>query len=399
MQANSITLLITLLFFIFLYLKRESYVTNLALTFNFYAFLYFFVGISIAEFFGWGYTTLLFYLATIAVLGFNSGYLILRNRITERSPIQIDSSFITYTTLKLLVFIGILAEIYVILSVGTENFFFIDRYERFPILKAYQPVLYIATVINIAFPLLLIRWLVLGDEKSKRLFWFVVLHNTIMTIMTVSRSAILLNFISVAFILERQQILTKKKIIIGGLTILSGMFFIRGILYLLILKDGTQLYFNPGELINWVKNTEILLDNNVTHKDFPTNSYLLTLKALVIPSPKEDAPAEWFIKTFFEARAVAGFTRGFSGLIEGYLYLKALGVFIHFFIIGMLFGYVENSRRYIFLIISMFFAYAGFRLFRSEVYNFAKYVQWYYIIPLVLIYYSNKVFLLAYERK
>jgi len=155
------------------------------------------------------------------------------------------------------------------------------------------------------------------------------------------------------------------------------------------------MYANPGEIVNWIRNSEVLLDNHVTGKDLPENSYLLALKSLVVISPATDAPAEWFVKNFFRD-AVPGYTRGFSGLLEGYLYFKEVGVILHFFFIGVVFALLQNLKTLYSFVLTLFFCYATFRLFRSEAYNFVKYMQWYYVIPMAAIFIFDRMLRRAY---
>jgi hypothetical protein len=162
------------------------------------------------------------------------------------------------------------------------------------------------------------------------------------------------------------------------------MFFYKGFLYGVIL-DKDYEKFNPGEFINWIRNSEIMLSNGYDYTYLPNNSYLLALKSLFIISPDDDALSEWFISEFYSDRVVSGLTYGFSGLIEGYLYIGVLGVVIHFFGVGVLFGLLERLRGSFRLAISIFVMFIMFRVFRSEIYNFIKTFSWFYFYQAIAI--------------
>jgi hypothetical protein len=62
-----------------------------------------------------------------------------------------------------------------------------------------------------------------------------------------------------------------------------------------------------------------------------------------------------------------------------------LGVVIHFFGVGVLFGLLERLRGSFRLAISIFVMFIMFRVFRSEIYNFIKTFSWFYFYQAIAI--------------
>jgi hypothetical protein len=394
MTIQLLLLGLTIVFFSAYHLRRQKRFFNLAVFFNAYSFLYFFVGIQIydTEILKGGGSTeldLLTNLSTLAVICFNLFYL-LTSKSYRKNQTEPFGYIPKYQTLVLVTAFGLAVEIVVIGLVGPYNFFFITRLDRFPILKQYQHLLFITNIINIALPFALARYFTTKSQKDKRLALFILLHNLSLAVLLISRSALAYNFICLFFFLEAHKIITRKTIAITGIALAFAMFFYKGILYGLILGAEYELY-SPGEFINWIRNSITIISNNITAQNLPNNSYILATKSLFIPSPSEEALSEWFIKEYYSARAVAGLTYGFSGLIEGYIYLKHIGVAIHFAIIGVAFGIIERRKTITRQVITITILFIMFRIFRSEIYNFAKTFTWYYLYQILAILIFDKI--------
>ncbi|MCM3792152.1 hypothetical protein M3690_02485 [Priestia megaterium] len=377
------------IFFLFFSIKKEKYLFNLNTFFNAYALMYFSYGIFLMkpqlEVLPYGET--LIYMAIISIVSFNLIYYLSRKRII--TPLfSTHENHISNNTGIIILVIGILAELLLIVNVGPFEFFTLDRYERFPILKKYDYLMYFVNLINISLAIFLNNYLKNKDKQSKRLLLFCTLHSILYFIVMISRNDLLLTFIIFAYFLERYGKVRKVQLIVSGSILAFIMFFYKSFMYSVLLGQS-EVYFNYGELVNWIRNTIVIMNSGITADQLPNNSYILTLKSFFVISPKEDALSEWFVKTFYPESAVDGFTMGFSGLIEGYLYSGLAGVMIHYSMIGLIFGNLEKRQTVLFNLIRLFLLFTLYKLFRSEIYNFVKGSYWYYVLPIIGIYYFD----------
>jgi hypothetical protein len=376
--------------FVVYHINRGGRLFSVPVLFNGYAALYFVLGIYYYSdlVYGGGSSyelDLILSLCFFAIIFFNVGYVLVSNGYAKIPTAKGYVGWVPRTdTLILVVIVALMAEFFVILIVGPYNYFFIDRLSRFPIMKHYQSILYIANLMNIALPFIFARYFLTKSSLDKKLLFFVLAHNLFFAVLLISRSSLAYNFICIFFFLELHGHVKRSTLIISGLLMSILMFFYKGFLYGVIL-DKDYEKFNPGEFINWIRNSEIMLSNGYDYTYLPNNSYLLALKSLFIISPDDDALSEWFISEFYSDRVVSGLTYGFSGLIEGYLYIGVLGVVIHFFGVGVLFGLLERLRGSFRLAISIFVMFIMFRVFRSEIYNFIKTFSWFYFYQAIAI--------------
>ncbi len=219
--------------------------------------------------------------------------------------------------------------------------------------------------------------------------YFVIMHNLFFAIMLISRSALVYNFICIFFFLELHGYIKRRTLVLSGVGMALLMFFYKGLLYGLIL-DQEYESFNPGEFINWIRNSEIIMNHAFDSSFLPNNSYWLAVKSIFVISPEEQALSEWFIAEFYSDRVVSGLTYGFSGLIEGYLYLGTVGVFLHFFFFGFVFAVFERAGGALRLMLTVTSIYVMYRLFRSELYNFVKTYVWFYLYQFLIIYFFDQ---------
>lgn len=382
-------LIVTLIAF---HIHKTGRLFAIPVFFNAYAFLYFVVGCAYYyQDVHLGVMTyeveLIVYLCFFAVLAFNASYTFFSRGEGRRSGLE-GGYIPRFDTLLLVIFVALIAELFVIGAVGPYKYFFIDRLDRFPIMKNYQSILYVANLFNIALPFAIARYNSTNAVLDKRLLYFILAHNLIFAVVLISRSALVFNFICLFYFLEFRGVFRRGALMLGGALMVIIMFFYKGFLYGFIL-DKEYESFNPGEFINWVRNSEIMLSNGFDSSILPNNSYLLAIKSLVVISPDEDAISEWFIEEFYSDRVVSGLTYGFSGLLEGYLYLGVLGVILHFSVIGVLFGLIERIKGSLKYVISVCLMFIMFRLFRSEIYNFTKTFSWFYMYQVLFIFALN----------
>ena len=394
-MINSFQLTLIINFFLIstftlLIYQKQKTIFSLGVIFNSYAFLYFIIGPLLYEIEtskGGANIDLgnISELVIYAMLSFNLTYFFLTK---ERN---VNEKLINYKkppTMQSIIFIllvGVIAKTYLIVDVGVGHFFFSDRIERFETLKNNRPLFLLSKVTDIALIFFFIRYFAFRKKVDKFLLLFLISYNLAFAIITISRSELAFNFLIITFFLHSENIVSKAKIIILACLMAILMFSYKGILYFYILGDANYGTYNPGEFINWIRNSILLIKGDFNSEDLPNNSYLLAFKSMFFIDPGGDALSEWFIKKFYPERYSPGLTYGFSGLIEGYLYLGIPGIIFHFSFIAIIFAYLENSRNPFRVALTICAMFIMFRLFRSEIYNFTRTYTWYYLYPIFLI--------------
>lgn len=361
----------------------------LGVIFNSYSILYFVLGILIFKYDiknGYESTNLVIIsqLCVIAVLGFNSIYLIGTNQST--SNLHQHSYTPSFQIVCATFLTGVLATWVVIYKVGFLAYFFIDRLDRFPIMKENQQLLYIGKFTAISLILSMYRFYVFRQNRDKILATLIASYCLFLAILTISRSELAFLFITVFYFLNKMGITNTKKLLIYGSIMAVLMLFYKGLLYIYILGSLDTAAYNPGEFVNWIRNSLLLMEGRYDSSDLPNNSYLLAIKSIFFVNPGGDALSEWFIQQFYPDKVVLGLTYGFSGIIEGFLYFKHAGVFLHFFCIGAIFRWIDSKKGAIGTILSISAMYIMFRLFRSEIYNFSRTFTWYFIYQTLAVF-------------
>ena len=384
------------------YLKYKGRIFSLGFFFNAYAFMYFVVGCLIYRYdiLDGDVTeelTKISILSLIAVAGFNSSYTLALKVISKNR--QSNSYLPLYGTVLLVFLIGVLAQSFILLKIGMYDFFFVDRVERFAFNKDNQVFYFISKLVNIALIFALIRMFTINRRKDKNLVKVILTYNLFFAIMTISRSEIAFNFICLFYFLDKKRIISIKNIFFIGFFMALLMFSYKGFLYLLLLGDAGYGSYNPGEFINWIRNSVKLIELDYTSTDFSYNSYWLAFKGLFFVNPDGEALSIWFIQEFFSERYSKGLTYGFSGVIEGYMYAKYVGVYLHFFFIGALFSIVESESNTIKIALSICAMFIMFRLFRSEIYNFARTFAWYYAYQIFFLVALDHIFKFKHRVK
>ncbi|WP_378080044.1 hypothetical protein [Cobetia amphilecti] len=252
-------------------------------------------------------------------------------------------------------------------------------------MNQYQNILFIAKVVDVALIFSIFRFFKFKTSRDRYLTSAILFYNLFFAIILISRSSLAFNFICVFFFLELFKVISTKKILLLGLSMAACMFFYKGVLYAWILDDADYGSYNPGEFVNWIRNSMTMLKEGYTSDMLPNNSYWIALKSIFMVDPGGEGLSVWFIKEFYSDSYVSGLTYGFSGIIEGYLYLGTIGVFLHFLLIGIFFSYLEKKPSAIKIVLVICAMFIMFRLFRSEIYNFARTYSWYYVYQVLII--------------
>jgi hypothetical protein len=398
---NQILLFVFPILFIILNYRREGYIISLPVFFNAYSMLYFFFGFYYyyVEIFYYN-APLVFYevqaLSVAAMFAFNFSYLFFSRSGAHKAIIY--SGYIPSREIVILCcVIGVVSHL-VLIALSGGDFFSIGRVERFALLKDNRLVLLLSNFLILAMAMSFARYYYTRDQRDYIFAKFLVVGVLFYAVMTISRTYMTVCLIISLYYMERLGRVNAVTIVILMFFSAVSLFFFKGILYEIILGDSGYEKFNPGEFINWIRNSMMILNDDIPSVYLPDNSYLLTLESLFNPMPNGQAISEWFIEYYYPGRASAGLTYGFSGVAEGYIYLGYAGTILHFMFIGFAFSVVSKRNGFIYGILTVVAMILMFRLFRSEIYNFVKTFSWYYLYPMILLIFVDRVFLIKKSR-
>lgn len=323
--------------------------------------------------------------SVLAVIAFNLGYVYSRKSEIAFKPVKFNANYdIFMYTMMIFAF---LIQLYLMISIGPDNFIFSDRVERARLLKPYGSLFFYEYWFNIAGIFALHRYF--RTKNKKYLLVFVLCFSNLMflSIVSISRSMILYSILPLIYYLKKMRKITNKHILIAGSSLLFIFMFMRGIMYSLFLGIETGETVQLGELVTWRR---VFLNVLPTFEDFKLNgsSYLQTIYSFINPLYRGEALSTWYVKTYEYDHFLAGGGRGFSGVAEGYINFGYLGVFLYFLFIGYLFKFFQK-RDYSFwiFICGSFLMVNTYRVFRSESYGVFKHWYWFIVIPIIVAYF------------
>ena len=284
------------------------------------------------------------------------------------------------------IIIALCVQIFLMLKIGVDNFIFSDRVYRAGLLKAYGSLFFYEFWFNIAGLLALHRYLITKNKKYFWIFLFCFSNIMFLSIVSISRSAILYSLLPLIYYLNKMNKLSNKTIVI----IMSSMFvlflFIRGLMYKQFLGVDVGEDVQLGELVTWRR---IFLNILPYYEIERLNgySYLQTLLSFVNPFYKGESLSVWYVKTFEYNYYLSGGGRGFSGVAEGYINFGYFGVCIYFYVIGKIFKFFQNKDNNFWIFIcGSYLMVNSYRIFRAESFTVFKYWYWFIVIPIIASY-------------
>jgi len=393
LEGYLIAIVIGNLFFIRYWYLKHNQIINLGSFFNILSILYFGLGI---------YLYHIIQLKTLnneleivarfsmyAVLAYNFGYYL----VSRFRQVDVNQKFVSLPSNKILISIvcmAVVTQLYMVLKVGLVDFFLMNRTERFNYFSNNTYLLYVSTFLYLAYIDYAIRGLYFESKKYKRYFKYLFIYLLVWGIATISRNDLLIVFLTIMYILERKEKLNTKKIVLYSISLLAGLFVFKGLMYGAVLNNSSQEGLNFGELINWVRNSVMIINNsNTSYNHF---SYWITIKGLLTPFINESEPlSNWFMETYYPKAYANGNKYGFSGVIEGYMMGGGVFTFLHFFITGILLAIFSFGKSWIHMFLTIMSMLILYKLFRSESYNFYRQLFWYGLYPMLLIKYLSKI--------
>lgn len=393
-----ITIIACNLFFIRYWYLKHSQIINLGSFFNILSILYFGVGIYVYHIIQLKTLSreleIVASLSLCAVLAYNLGYYIVskfRRKENKKKLVSLPSNKILIS----IVCIAIITQLYMVLKVGLVDFFLMNRTERFDYFSNNTYLLYVSTFLYLAYIDYAIRGLYFESKKYKKYFRYLFIYLLIWGVATISRNDLLIIFLTIMYILERKNTLSTKRIILYSFSLLAGLFVFKGLMYGVVLNNSSQEGINFGEIINWVRNSVMIINNN--NASYEHFSYWITVKGLLTPFVNESEPlSNWFMETYYPQAYANGNKYGFSGVIEGYMMGGSFFTFLHFCLTGMLLASFSFGKSWIHIFLTIMSMLILYKLFRSESYNFYRQLFWYGLYPMLLIKYTSKI--LSFHR-
>jgi hypothetical protein len=381
-----ISLLLINLIFIYYWSKKHGYILNLGSFFNILSIVYLVTGVFVYDIIQEGfYTSQLLTISTlsiIAVIAFNFGYMTFSKSFKGVNfyNIRLPSDKVIF----LIAIIGILANLYLVFSSEGFNFFSMTRTDRFKYLSQHSNVVYLGSMLVVVYIHFSIKFVLLKIHSAKKYFYLFLGYFILWGFLTISRNDFLIVFLVLASVLQLSGKLKNISTIWYGLLFLMFIIFYKGIMYIYFLDNFTHEGLNFGEIVNWIRNTIIVIDDSPVQ--FEHFSYWTTIKGIVMPFVSEYEPlSNWFMSTYYPGQYSDGNKYGFTGVAEGYIMGSWIFTFIHFFITGVLMSYFSINNTWIKIFLSIASMLILYKLFRSESYNFYRTLFWYSIYPLLII--------------
>ena len=324
------------------------------------------------------------WMCVAAIIGFNVAYLVMNFRGAR--PSKRESDYLpSHTSLLVVVALGFSGEAAAILLSGPLDFLFADRADRFTVFRQRTALFYLANLMNVCLPIVLVRYLRFGLRSDRTLLGLLIAHQLLVALLTISRHDLAILLLVGGYFLERERGIRPLPMLCFLAAAFLFTLFYKPVLYDVILGREYHTAFDIGEYTNWIRHTLMMLRS--PDVEMPHGGYALALKSLFVMRPTEDALSEWFMKEFFMERLLLypGIGYGFSGVWQGYAANGLIGVAMHFAVFGALFGMLERSptaMRHVLIVFAMVLVY---RLFRSEAYNFVKTFAWYFVYPTLAI--------------
>lgn len=378
-----ILLVVIPLIFIIYEILRHKRVLTFGIFFNVLSILYLAYGTLELDLM-YDYHKIVINSSIFAIIGFNFGYIRFKkyNQGYKKVAFNLNYDFIIFA----FIILAFLVQLFLMFQIGIDNFIFSDRVYRASLLKPYGSLFFYEFWFNIAGLLSLHRYF---ETKEKKYLWiFVLCFSNIMflSIVSISRSAILYSILPLVYYLNKMNKLSNKSIVIILTSIFILFLFIRGIMYKQFLGIDVGENVQLGELVTWRRIFLNILPYYESQRLYGY-SYLQTLISFLNPLYKGESLSVWYVKTFEYNYYLAGGGRGFSGVAEGYINFGYFGVFIYFYLIGKIFNFfqIKDNNFWVF-ICGSYLMVNSYRIFRAESFTVFKYWYWFIVVPIVVSY-------------
>jgi oligosaccharide repeat unit polymerase len=298
-------------------------------------------------------------------------------------------------SLGIIFIVAITMEIIFFSKVGISNFIFISRSERSLLLKN----LGITYFTDLFFLVMIISY-ILNQLVPSRFLRFIfitsLINNTLYQLIIIDRSGLLeVVFPCIYLFLVFKKVQSRYIIFIGVILFLFLSYF-KTIMSNIVFRGSSNLEpfkFN-GEFEAWYHVGANILSNlegGLTNYIYG-RSYLTALYNLIVPFTNSEPLSIWYVRTYFYDIYIRGGGMAFSSIGEAILNFGYFGVPIYFMLLGFLCRWMKQYKHkdIKYLAIYAFIFTVLYKFFRSEFYSLTKTSWWFFILPLLFIFFAAK---------
>lgn len=256
---------------------------------------------------------------------------------------------------------------------GGLDFFAKTRAQRFEIFNKNTLLIFFESAGYLAHTIYVIR---------KRKFNLWTLLFLLWALLNASRSSLLLSVAPFMYIYISKVNIYKGLLlglIAGILVFVSKSIISEG----LGISESDEL-IQIGELVNWKRNY-YKLNSGANELSMP-NPLILNFRGLVSPNvPADMRLSDWYMMKYYPEFYARGNKYGFDPFSEHNVILGNASLFIYWFIIMMVLCVIGRRESAVYEAIFLLSLLSAYKLFRSESYNYVRYVSWYlgYIILVI----------------
>ena len=253
-----------------------------------------------------------------------------------------------------------------IIKGGGLSYFSLNRTQKFAIYNQATFLVFIESIIYFINAVLVIR-----RGKVNGLTGFLV----IWAFIHASRHGIMMSLAPIGY--RYIQGMKSGRALLFALLGGALLFFSKSFLTKTMNISETDQIVQIGELINWKRNYYEIVssDNHVSEMPNPIATNLL---GLVSPRvPKEKVLSDWFMMKFHQIEYSNGNKYGFNPFSEYERIGGMVLMFVYWLIIVIILNKLHNNNNYISQAMYVVIILSCYKLFRSETYNFIRFILWY----------------------
>ena len=296
------------------------------------------------------------------------GHILSKKTKPFRLKLKIDN-----VLLYSLMFSFIVSVLALIIIGGGLEFFSKTRAQRFEIFNDNTLLIFVESAGYLAHTIYVFK-------KKKASLWTVLF--LLWAVLNASRNSLLLTLAPFIYIY------------ISKVNIYRGLFLglIAGILLFIsksVISGGLGISENTeivqiGELVNWKRNYYTL--NNSKFEQSMPNPLILNLKGLVAPSVRADSRlSDWFMLKYYPEFYSKGNKYGFDPFSEHKVLFGNVSLFIYWVVIVLVLCKIDRSEGEVYNAIFLLSLLSAYKLFRSESYNYVRYISWYLVYIIFVI--------------
>lgn len=253
-----------------------------------------------------------------------------------------------------------------IIKGGGLSYFSLNRTEKFSIYSQSTFFVFIETIIYFIHAVLVMRKGKINGLTVFLLLWAIV-H--------ASRHGILMSLAPSGYKYFK-KLKTGRALVfalLGG----SLLFLSKSYLQTTMNISETDEIVQIGELINWKRNYYEIVSNDNRLSEMP-NPAVTNFIGLISPKvPKEKVLSDWFMMEYHPKQYAKGNKYGFNAFSEYERYGGVMFMFIYWLFIVILLNKFYVNPNYIVQAMYVVLILSSYKLFRSESYNFNRFMIWY----------------------